>query len=121
MNNRHPGITMHKIHVEGAAGLLYVAGTMAIFLMAMPQIAPLALASLLGGMALAAGLYRTRTSGSSSLTGGAVLFAVGFAAFLATSDGALRALAVTAVVSGALFAEVLLRRPVQHPSSILAR
>jgi hypothetical protein len=107
MNNRHPGITMHKIHVEGGAGLLYVAGTMAIFLMAMPQIAPLALASLLGGLALAAGLYRTRTSGS--------------AAFLATSDGALRALAVTAVVAGALFAEVLLRRPVQHPSSILAR
>jgi hypothetical protein len=119
--NPHPGIMMHKIHVEGGAGLLYVAGTMAVFLMAMPQIAPLALAGLLGGLALAAGLYRRRTSGSSSLTGGAVLFAVGFAAFLATSDGALRALALTAVVAGVLFAEVLLRRPVQHPGSIIAR
>jgi hypothetical protein len=121
MNNRHPGITMHKINVEGGAGLLYVAGTIVIFLLAMPQMAPLAAAGLLGGVALAACLYHRRTSGASSLTGGAVLFAVGIAAFLATSDGAMRALAVTAVVAGALFAEVLLRRPTQHPSSILAR
>jgi hypothetical protein len=119
--NRHPGITMHKIHVEGGAGLLYVAGTIVVFLLAMPQMAPLAAASLLGGVALAACLYHRRTSGASSLTGGAVLFAVGLAAFLATIDGPMRALAVTAVVAGALFAEVLLRRPVQHPGSILAR
>ena len=118
--NRHPGITMHKIHVEGGAGLLYVAGSMAIFLLALPQIAPLALISLLGGLALAPALYFNRTSGGTSLRNGALLFAAGFAAFLATNDGALRALAVTAVVAGALFAEVLLRRPTQHPT-ILAR
>jgi hypothetical protein len=118
--NRHPGITMHKIHVEGGAGLLYVAGTIAVFLLAMPQLAPLAAASLLGGLALAAGLYRWGTPGLSSLTGGAVLFAAGFGAFLAANNGAMRALAIIAVVAGALFAEVLLRRPAQHPS-ILAR
>ena len=118
--NRHPGITMHKIHVEGGAGALYVAGTLAIFLLAVPQLAPLAAASLLGGLALAVALYRWGTPGLSSLTGGAVLFAAGFGAFLATSTGALRGLAVTAVVAGALFAEVLLRRRAEHPS-ILAR
>jgi hypothetical protein len=107
---------MHKIHVEGAAGLLYVVGTTAIFLLAMPQLAPLAVASVLGGLLLAPALYRWRTPGLSSLKGGALLFAVGFGAFLATSGGAMRALALTAVVAGALFAEVLLRRPAQHPS-----
>lgn len=118
--NRHPGITMHKIHVEGAAGLLYVAGSMAVFLLALPQIAPLAAVSLLGGLALAPALYFSRTSVGTSLRNGALLFAAGYAAFLATSDGALRALALTAVVAGVLFAEVLLRRPVEHPS-ILSR
>jgi hypothetical protein len=118
--NRHPGITMHRIQIEGGAGLLYVAGSMAVFLMALPQIAPLALLGLLGGLAIAPALYFSRIATGTSLRNGALLFAGGFAAFLATSDGALRALALTAVVAGALFAEVLLRRRVEHPS-ILAR
>jgi hypothetical protein len=112
----HPGITMHKIPVEGGAGLLYVFGTLAVFLLALPQLAPLAAAGLAGGLVLAPVLYRWRARSLTSLRGGLVLFGAGAALFLGLGNGAFRALALTAMVAGALFAEVLIRRSPTHPS-----
>jgi hypothetical protein len=33
----HPGITMHKIPVEGAAGLVFTVGVLAMVLLSLPQ------------------------------------------------------------------------------------
>ncbi len=33
----HPGITMHKIPVKGAAGLLFTVGIIAVALISLPQ------------------------------------------------------------------------------------
>jgi hypothetical protein len=33
----HPGITMHKIPVEGAAGLLFTVGVLVITLLSLPE------------------------------------------------------------------------------------
>jgi hypothetical protein len=112
----HPGITMHKIPVEGGAGLLYVLGTLAVFLLALPQLAPLAAAGLGGGLLLAPVLYRWRVRSLTSLRGGIVLFVAGAALFVGVSHDMFRVLAVTSLVAGALFAEILLRRTPQHPS-----
>jgi hypothetical protein len=112
----HPGITMHKIPVEGGAGLLYVLGTMVVFLLAMPQMAPLAAVGLAGGLLLAPVLYRWRARSLTSLRGGLVLFAAGAALFVGLGNVTFRVLAVTSLVAGALFAEVLLRRTPTHPS-----
>src|SRR5262245_5519923 len=112
----HPGITMHKIPVEGGAGLLYVLGTIAVFLLALPQLAPLAAIGLAGGVLLAPALYRWRVRSVTSLRGGLVLFAAFAALFIGLGNGEFRLLAGTAVVAGALFAEVLLRRVPSHPS-----
>jgi len=112
----HPGITMHKIPVAGGAGLLYVLGTIAVFLLALPQLAPLAAAGLAGGLLLAPVLYRWRLRSLTSLRGGVVLFAAGAALFLGVGNGTFRVLAVIALIAGALFAEVLLRRVPRHPS-----
>ncbi|HET9316444.1 MAG TPA: hypothetical protein VFQ51_12695, partial [Vicinamibacteria bacterium] len=106
----HRGITMHRIPVEGGAGLLYVLGTIVVFLLALPQLAPLAALSLAGGALLAPALYRWR-SRSTSLRGGLLLFAAGAALFVGLGNEVLfRVLAVTALVAGTVFAEVLLRR-----------
>lgn len=112
----HPGITMHKIPVEGGAGLLYVLGTIAVFLLALPQMAPLAAAGLAGGVLLAPVLYRWQARSLTSLRGGVVLFATAAALFVGFGNDVFRALAATSIVAGALFAEVLLRRVPQHPS-----
>ena len=45
-----------------------------------------------------------------------MLFAAGTALFVGLGNDAFRVLAVTALVAGALFAEVLLRRTPSHPS-----
>jgi hypothetical protein len=112
----HPGITMHKIPVAGGAGLVYVVGTLVVFLLALPQLAPLGAVGLAGGLLLAPVLYRWRARSLTSLRGGLVLFAAGAALFMGLGNNAFRALAVTALVAGALFAEVLLRRAPRHPS-----
>jgi hypothetical protein len=112
----HPGITMHKIPVEGGAGLLYVLGTLAVALLALPQLAPLATVGLAGGLLLAPVLYRWRARSLTSLNGGLALFVAATAVFVGFGNGAFRALAVTALVAGALFAEIRLRHVPQHPS-----
>lgn len=112
----HPGITMHKIPVEGGAGLLYVLGTLVVFLLALPQLAPLAAAGLAGGVLLAPVLYRWQARSLTSLRGGIVLFTASAALFLGLGNNVFRVLAVTSLVAGALFAEVLLRRTPHHPS-----
>jgi hypothetical protein len=113
----HRGITMHRIPVEGGAGLLYVLGTIVVFLLALPQLAPLAALGLAGGALLAPALYRWRTRSLTSLRGGLALFAVGAVLFVGLGNEVLfRVLAVTALVAGTLFAEVLLRRSPSHPS-----
>lgn len=112
----HPGITMHKIPVQGMAGLLYVAGTVAVFLLALPKLAPLAAAGVAGGALLAPALYRWRVRSLTSLRGGSLLFVAAFALFFALGTGAFRTLAAVALVMGALFAEILLRHAPQHPS-----
>jgi hypothetical protein len=112
----HRGITMHKIPVEGGAGLLYVLGTIVVFLIALPQLAPLAALGLAGGVLLAPVLYRWQARSLTSLRGGLVLFAAGVALFMGVGNVAFRVLAVTALAAGALFAEILLRRSPSHPS-----
>lgn len=112
----HPGITMHKIPVEGTAGLLYVLGTLVVLLIALPQMAPLAAAGLAGGLVLAPVLYRWRTRSLTSLRGGTVLFAAVTVIFVGLGNDAFRVLAATALIAGAILAEVLLRRTPQHPS-----
>jgi hypothetical protein len=112
----HPGITMHKIPVEGGAGLLYVLGTIAVFLLALPQLAPLAAAGLAGGVLLAPVLYRWQARSLTSLRGGIVMFVAAAVLFVGLGNDAFRVLAATSLVAGALFAEVLLRRTPQHPS-----
>lgn len=112
----HPGITMHKIPASGAAGLLYVLGTLVVSLMALPQLAPLAVAGLAGGLLLAPVLYRRRVRSLTSLRGGVALFVAGTALFMGVGNDAFRVLAVIALVAGGLFAEVLLRHAPRHPS-----
>ena len=112
----HPGITMHKIPVEGGAGLLYVLGTIVVFLLALPQLAPLAAMGLAGGILLAPALYRWRARSLTGLSGGVVLFVAGAALFVGLGNGEFRVLGATSLVAGALFAEVLLRRTPSHPS-----
>ena len=113
----HRGITMHRIPVEGGAGLLYVLGTIVVFLLALPQLAPLAALSVAGGVLLAPVLYRWRSRSITSLRGGLLLFAAGAALFVGLGNEVLfRVLVVTALVAGTVFAEVLLRRSPTHPS-----
>lgn len=107
---------MHRIPVEGGAGLLYVLGTIVVFLLALPQLAPLAAAGLAGGILLAPALYRWHARSLTSLRGGIVLFAAVTALFVGLGNEAFRVLAVSALIAGGLFAEVLLRRTPSHPS-----
>ena len=53
----HPGITMHKLPVSGnAVGLLFAAGSMAIFLVGVPSIRVFSLATIPLGLAVALSL-----------------------------------------------------------------
>ncbi len=54
----HRGILISRIPVDGAGGLIFALGMVAIGLMAMPEIRLLALISLAGGAALAPILVR---------------------------------------------------------------
>jgi len=53
----HPGITMHKLPVSGnAVGLLFAAGSMAIFLVGVPSVRVFSLAAIPFGLAVALSL-----------------------------------------------------------------
>ena len=83
--------------------------------------APLGLAAAfvsvtVGGLVLAPVLYRWRTRSLTSLRGGTVLFAAVTVIFVGLGNDAFRVLAATALIAGAILAEVLLRRTPQHPS-----
>jgi hypothetical protein len=54
----HRGILISRVPVEGAGGLIFAVGMMAVTLMAMPEVRMLALVSLVGGAALAPILIR---------------------------------------------------------------
>ena len=92
-------------------------GTLVVFLIALPQLAPrLAAAGLAGGLALAPVLYRWRARSLTSQRGGIVLFAALTTLFIGLGNDFFRMLAATAIVLGALFAEVLIHRVPRHPS-----
>jgi len=53
----HPGITMHKLPVSGnAVGLLFAAGSMAVFLVGVPSVRVFSLAAIPFGLAVALSL-----------------------------------------------------------------
>ena len=56
MSYPHAGILIDRIPAEEGGGLIFAAGTTAIFLIAFPTLLPLAGAALLGGAVLAPGL-----------------------------------------------------------------
>jgi hypothetical protein len=56
MSYPHAGVLIDRIPAEEGGGLIFAAGTAAIFLIAFPVLIPLAGAALLGGAALAPAL-----------------------------------------------------------------
>jgi hypothetical protein len=58
MNYPHAGIRIHQIPAEGVGGLIFAIGTVVIFLLAFPQLLPVAGAAALGGLLLAPVLHR---------------------------------------------------------------
>ena len=58
MKYPHAGIRIHQIPAEEGGGLIFAVGTVAIFLMAFPQLVPVAGAAALGGLVLAPVLHR---------------------------------------------------------------
>jgi hypothetical protein len=56
--NTHAGIRIDHIPVEGAGGLIFAIGMMALTIMAVPAITPLALACLVGGLIFAPLFHR---------------------------------------------------------------
>jgi hypothetical protein len=54
----HPGIQIHKIPAEGLGGLIFAVGMVAIVLVAIPAVRPLAALAMLGGVVLAPLLHR---------------------------------------------------------------
>ena len=54
----HPGIRISSIPVEGGGGLIVALGMAVLVLVAVPELAPLALISILGGALLAPLLHR---------------------------------------------------------------
>ena len=54
----HPGIRINRIPVEGGGGLIFAAGMVALVLLAMPALLPLAVGAVLGGAILAPLLHR---------------------------------------------------------------
>ncbi len=55
----HPGIRIHSIPAEGGGGLIFAAGMVALVLLAMPAVWPLALGAVVGGAVLAPLLHRS--------------------------------------------------------------
>jgi hypothetical protein len=53
-HNPHPGISMHKIPVQGGMGLVFVIGLMVIFLMGLPQVRWFFLLSITPGLLIGA-------------------------------------------------------------------
>ncbi len=49
----HRGILINRISVDGFGGIIFAAGMVVVLLLAVPQIWPLAVASVVGGVALA--------------------------------------------------------------------
>ena len=58
MANSHQGIRIDHIPAEGAGGLIFALGTVAIFLIGFPALRPVAAVALLGGLLLAPVLHR---------------------------------------------------------------
>jgi len=52
--NKHPGIRIHSIPVEGGPGLLFAAGALVIFLAGVPATRLVLMAGLVGGLLVAA-------------------------------------------------------------------
>lgn len=58
MKYPHAGIRIDQIPAEGTGGLIFAIGTAFIFLLAFPQLVPVAGAALVGGLVLAPVLHR---------------------------------------------------------------
>jgi len=58
MKYPHAGIQIHQIPAEEGGGLIFAVGTAVIFLVAFPQLMPVAAAAALGGIVLAPVLHR---------------------------------------------------------------
>ena len=58
MEYPHAGIRIHQIPAEEGGGLIFAVGTAVIFLVAFPQLVPVAAAAALGGLVLAPVLHR---------------------------------------------------------------
>jgi hypothetical protein len=58
MKYPHAGIRINQIPAEEGGGLIFAVGTAAIFLVAFPQLMPVAGAAALGGLLLAPVLHR---------------------------------------------------------------
>jgi hypothetical protein len=58
MKYPHAGIRINQIPAEEGGGLIFAIGTAVIFLVAFPQLMPVAGAALLGGVLLAPVLHR---------------------------------------------------------------
>jgi hypothetical protein len=58
MASPHPGIRIDQIPAEGGGGLIFAVGMVAVFLMAVPALRPVAAVAVLGGLLLAPILHR---------------------------------------------------------------
>jgi len=99
----HPGMSMHKVPVEGLAGLIFALGIVAIFLLGLPWFLPIAALSATGGLLLAP-LFRM-SDRVRSVAGFLVMAAV-MSLFIMEAP-VLRSLIATSVFAGLLFAPLL--------------
>ena len=58
MQERHPGIRIDEIHVEGSGGLIFAVGMSVLVLLAVPALIPVVAAAAVGGALLAPVLHR---------------------------------------------------------------
>jgi hypothetical protein len=58
MASPHPGIRIDHIPAEGGGGLIFAIGMVAVFLMGVPALRPVAAVAILGGLLLAPILHR---------------------------------------------------------------
>jgi hypothetical protein len=58
MASPHPGIRIDQIPAEGGGGLIFAVGMVAVFLLAVPALRPVAAVAVLGGLLLAPILHR---------------------------------------------------------------
>lgn len=56
----HPGIRIDRIPAQGGGGLIFALGMVAIVLLALPAVRPLAFVAVLGGVLLAPVLHHFR-------------------------------------------------------------